>query len=134
MPPPSPAKRPAILTIDDAKALRLFVEKTLGPFACDVSEAANGYNAFFAIERARPDLILLDISMPIMDGIETLTRLKAAPELAGIPVIMLTSRADHAVMSQLPALGASDSLMKPFTPAALLEKIRRVLELKPAKP
>lgn len=130
---PSPARRPAILTVDDAKALRLFVERTLSSFACDVSEATNGYNAFFAIERSRPDLILLDINMPIMGGIETLTRLKAAPELAGIPVIMLTSRADHAVIPQLAALGASDSLMKPFTEAALLDKIRSVLKLKPAK-
>lgn len=126
--------RPNILTVDDSKALRLFVEQALSPFDCEVSEAANGYNAFFAIERARPDLILLDISMPVMDGIETLTRLKAAPELSAIPVIMLTSRADHVVKSQLPTLGASDSLMKPFTAAALLAKIRPILELKLIKP
>jgi CheY-like chemotaxis protein len=125
--------RPTILTVDDSKALRLFVEKTLGTFACDMQEATNGYNAFFAIERVRPDLILLDIAMPVMDGIETLRRLKEAPELADIPVIMLTSRADHVVIPQLPAMGAADSLMKPFNEAALLEKIRGVLKLKPAK-
>lgn len=126
--------RPNILTVDDSKALRRFVEQALSPFDCEVSEAANGYNAFFAIERARPDLILLDISMPVMDGIETLTRLKAAPELAGIPVIMLTSRADHVVIPQLATMGAGDSLMKPFTAAALLAKIRPILELKLIKP
>ena len=125
--------RPTILTVDDAKALRLMIEKALGAFECEVTEATNGYNAFFAIERARPDLILLDIAMPVMDGIETLRRLKEAPELADIPVIMLTSRADHMVIPQLPALGAADSLMKPFNEAALLEKIRGVLKLKPVK-
>ena len=125
--------RRTILTVDDSKGLRLMVEKALGGFDCDVHEAANGYNAFFAIERARPDLILLDISMPVMDGIEMLTRLKAAPELADIPVLMLTSRADHAIIPQLPALGAHDSLMKPFTEAALLEKIRGIIKLKPTK-
>ena len=125
--------RPTILTVDDAKAVRLLAAKVLGAFACEATEATNGYNAFFAIERARPDLILLDLSMPVMDGIETLRRLKAAPELAAIPVIMLTSRADHAVIPQLPSLGAAGTLLKPFTEAALLEKIGSVLKLKPAK-
>ena len=125
--------RSTILTVDDSKGLRLFVQKALSAFACDLHEASNGYNAFFAIERARPDLILLDVSMPVMDGIETLSRLKAAPELSSIPVIMLTSPADHAVMGQLTALGSSGTLMKPFNEAALLEKIRRVLNLIPAK-
>ena len=125
--------RSTILTVDDSKGLRLFVQKALSAFACDLHEASNGYNAFFAIERARPDLILLDVSMPVMDGIETLSRLKAAPELSSIPVIMLTSPADHAVMGQLTALGSSGTLMKPFNEAALLEKIRHVLNLIPAK-
>jgi len=126
--------RPNILTVDDSKALRLFVQQALGAFDCEVSETSNGYNAFFAIERLRPDLILLDVAMPVMDGMETLTRLKAAPELAPIPVLMLVSPADHAVLPRLTALGAAGILQKPFNGPALIEKIRSVLELKPAKP
>ena len=125
--------RPTILTVDDAKTVRNLAQNALGAFDCDATDATNGYNAFFAIERARPDLILLDVSMPIMDGVETLTRLKAAPELSAIPVIMLTSRADHAVVPRLTDLGAIGSLLKPFTEAALLEKIRSVLKLKAVK-
>jgi CheY-like chemotaxis protein len=121
--------RPTLLTVDDSKTLRLLVAKALGSFDCATDEASNGFNAFFSIERKRPDLILLDISMPIMDGIETLKRLKAAPELAAIPVIMLTSRADHAVIPQLADLGAQGHLMKPFNETALLEKIQGVLKL-----
>lgn len=121
--------RPTILTVDDAKALRLFVAKTLQPFDCEVTESNNGFNAFFAIEHTRPDLILLDISMPVMNGLEMLERLKAAPELAAIPVIMLASPADHAVIPQLPALGAAAILMKPFSGRALLEKISPLLPL-----
>src|SRR3954470_17877705 len=124
--------RPTILTVDDAKAVRDLVEKTVQPYDCEATSATNGYNAFFAIERQRPDLILLDISMPVMGGIETLSRLKGAPEIAGIPVIMLTSRADHRVVPKLSGMGAKDTLMKPFTETALLEKIRSVLPLKPA--
>jgi two-component system, chemotaxis family, chemotaxis protein CheY len=125
--------RPTILAVEDSKGLRLLIEKALGAFDCDVHEASNGYNAFFAIERARPDLILLDVSMPVMDGVETLARLKAAPELAAIPVIMLASPANHAVMGRLAELGASGTLMKPFTAAALVEKVRHVLPLTPAR-
>jgi CheY-like chemotaxis protein len=126
--------RPHILTLDDSKGLRLLVEKALRAFACEVHEASNGYNAFFAIERARPDLILLDVAMPVMDGLETLTRLKAAPELTAIPVIMLTSRADHPVMARILTLGATGTLMKPFDETALLEKISGVLKLQPVRP
>ena len=125
--------RSHILTVDDSKALRLFVAKTLNPFDCEVDEASNGFNAFFAIERSRPDLILLDVLMPVMEGVETLRRLKGAPELATIPVIMLTSPADRPLLPELMAMGAASTLMKPFTEAALLESIRGVLKLKPAK-
>ena len=125
--------RPTILTIDDAKALRVLVANALAPFDCEATEATNGFNGFFAIERARPDLILLDISMPVMDGLEMLRRLKITPEIADIPVIMLTSRADHAIIPELAGRGARDTLMKPFDEAALLEKVRSVLKLKPVK-
>lgn len=125
--------RPTILTVDDSKALRLFVAKTLSAFDCEVEEASNGFNAFFAIERARPDLILLDVLMPVMEGMETLRRLKAAPELADIPVIMLTSPADRPLLDELSTMGAASTLMKPFDEAALLATIGSILRLKAAK-
>ena len=123
--------RPNILTVDDAKTVRLLAAKALSGFDCEVTEATNGYNALFAMERALPRLILLDVSMPIMGGLEMLTMMKSNPTLKQIPVIMLTSRADHAILSQLTALGANDILQKPFNEAALLGKIRGVLDLKP---
>jgi CheY-like chemotaxis protein len=125
--------RPTILTVDDSKALRLFIAKALGAFDCEADEASNGFNAFFAIERSRPDLILLDVLMPVMEGWETLRRLKAAPELADIPVIMLTSPADRPLIPELMTMGAASTLMKPFNEAALLAAIRSILKLKPAK-
>jgi len=106
------------------------VAKALLPFACKAREATNGFNAFFAIEHERPDLILLDINMPVMDGLETLSRLKRTPEIAAIPVIMLASPADHAVLSDLKARGASGLLIKPFTAEALLREIAQVLPLR----
>ena len=129
-PVPSLPMRPTILAVDDAKAVRLIAQKALSAFDCDVSEATNGYNALFTMERALPDLILLDISMPIMNGLEMLTLLKSKPALMAIPVIMLTSPADHAVIPKIKTLGVSSILMKPFNETALLEKIRSVLTLK----
>lgn len=125
--------RTTILTVDDSKALRLFVQKALAAFDCEACECSNGYNAFFAIERVRPDLIFLDVTMPVMDGVETLTRLKASPDLRAIPVIMLTSPADHAVMSRLIELGAAGTLMKPFNETALIAQVRGFVDLKPTK-
>jgi CheY-like chemotaxis protein len=119
--------------VDDAKAVRLIAAKVLSAFECDVSEAANGFNALFAMEKALPDLILLDVNMPIMGGLEMLTMLKSKPELKKIPVIMLASPADHAVMDEIKNLGVRGILMKPFKETALLEMIRSVLDLKPIK-
>lgn len=125
--------RPSILTVDDSKALRVFVAKTLSAFDCEVDEASNGFNAFFAIERARPNLILLDVLMPVMEGVETLRRLKETPELADIPVIMLTSPADRPLLLELISMGAAHTLMKPFNESTLLEAVGRILKLKPVK-
>jgi CheY-like chemotaxis protein len=124
--------RPTILTVDDAKAVRLLAEKALRPFACQTAEASNGYNALFAMEKALPDLILLDVSMPIMNGLEMLEMLKSKPELAAIPVIMLTSPADHTVAGRIAELGVAGTLLKPFSEARLLEAVQAVLPLKPA--
>ena len=123
--------RPKILAVDDSKTVRILVRKALASFACDVDEASNGFNGLFAMEKAQPDLLLLDVSMPIMDGLEMLTLLKSHPQLKKIPVIMLTSPSDHQVIPKITALGVSDRIMKPFAPDDLVAAIRRILDLKP---
>jgi len=123
--------RPKILTVDDAKAVRLLAEKVLSPFDCEVSEASNGYNALFLMEKALPDLILIDVNMPVMGGVHMLELMRSNPVLQKIPVIMLTSPTDHPVMAEVKALGVNGTLMKPFKDTALLEIIRSVITLKP---
>ncbi len=120
---------PKILTVDDSKGVRNLVNGALFPFNCDVSEAANGYNAFFMMEKVLPDLIILDINMPVMGGLQMLELLKSKPELQAIPVIMLASPTDHPVMGEIKQLGVNGVLLKPFNKAALLEKVRSVLVL-----
>lgn len=122
-----------ILVIDDSKAVRLIIKKVLTPFACVVSEATNGFTGLFAMERALPDLLLIDVSMPTMDGVEMLAMLKSNPQLSQIPVVMLTASTDHKVLPKITALGVNSMLKKPFTEAAALETIRSVIKLKPVK-
>jgi len=123
--------RPKVLTIDDSKAVRIIVEKALAPFACDVNESTNGFNGLFAMEKELPDLLLLDVSMPVMDGVEMLTLLKSHAVLKKIPVIMMTSPSDHRVIPQITALGVADRIMKPFTPEVLVAAVGRILALTP---
>jgi len=124
---------PHILVIDDSKAVRLIIKKVLTPYACVVNEATNGFTGLFAMERTLPDLLMIDVAMPTMDGVEMLTMLKSNPQLSGIPVIMLTSSTDHKVLPRITELGVDAMLKKPFTEAVALETIRGVIKLKPAK-
>ncbi len=126
--------RPKILTVDDARTVRQLAEKALSIYACDVSEATNGFNALFAMEKSLPDLILLDTNMPVMGGLDLLRMMKGNPGLKALPIIMLTSRTDHDIMAEITRLGVSGILLKPFTEAALIEKVLGVIKLKPIKP
>ena len=126
--------RPHILVVDDSKAVRLIAQKALALFDCDVGEATNGYTALFAMERTLPDLLLLDVGMPTMDGLEMLEMMRSNPQLGTLPVIMMVSSTDHKVLPKIVALGISAQVKKPFTEAALVEAVLSVLKLKPAHP
>jgi CheY-like chemotaxis protein len=126
-------KRPIILVIDDSKAVRLIAQKALAAFDCDVTDATNGFTGLFAMERRLPDLILLDVAMPTMNGDTMLEMMRSNEQLQKIPVIMMTSTTDHKVLPRLTALGISGTVQKPFTPEALVTAVRAVLKLKPAK-
>ena len=119
------------MAVDDAVAVRRLAQEALAPFACEVSEATNGFNALYAMERALPDLLLLDINMPTMGGAELLEMMRANAALRDLPVILLTSPADHTVLPKLTALGVSGQVRKPFTAATLIAAIRAVVPLAP---
>ncbi|MBC8039648.1 MAG: response regulator [Opitutaceae bacterium] len=85
------------------------------------------------MERVLPDLILLDVAMPTMNGDTMLEMMRSNEQLKAIPVIMLISTTDHKVLPRLTALGVSGMVKKPFTPEALADAVRSVLKLKPVK-
>lgn len=120
-----------ILTVDDSKTIRLIVTKAFKPFDCEVLEASNGVEGLAMAARERPNLIILDITMPIMDGYETLTKLKSDPELKSIPVIMLTAEAGRETVLKIAKLGVRDYLVKPFKEDLVVERVGRVIDLRP---
>ncbi|MCJ7751793.1 MAG: response regulator [Armatimonadetes bacterium] len=122
--------RKKILVVDDEESVRdlciACIQHALGQ-EYDVVEAANGGAAIAAAQAERPDLILLDIMMPEMDGFETCRRLKASPETKGIPVVFLTALGDEKDVEQGLALGGEGYVIKPFNAVTLAAQISELL-------
>lgn len=121
--------RPKILTIDDSSAIRMAVVRAFAPFDCELTEAANGEEGLELLKRDRPDLILLDLKMPVMDGAEMLVKLKSDPELRTIPVLMLTAESGRENVLRIAKLGVRDYLMKPFADTLIVERVSRIIPL-----
>jgi two-component system cell cycle response regulator len=122
--------KPKILTVDDSKTIRLIVTKALKPFDVDVLEASNGVEGVAVAMREKPDLILLDLTMPIMDGSECLAKLKSHADLKNTPVIMLTAESGKDNVMKIAKMGVRDYLVKPFKEDMLVERAGRIIELK----
>ena len=118
-----------ILTIDDSRTVRLLVKKAFKPFDCEIHEATNGVEGLAAATAIQPSLILLDVTMPVMDGVEMLGKLKAHALLKHIPVVMLTAEGGREVMLNIAKLGVRSYIVKPFKEETILEKARSVIDL-----
>lgn len=120
-----------VLTVDDSKTVRIIVKKAFKSYDCEILEAANGVEGLAVAAKESPDLILLDVTMPVMDGVEMLTKLKADPALKGIPVMMLTAEGGRDNVLKIAKIGVRDYLVKPFKEEVLIEKCGRIIDLKP---
>src|SRR4051794_7968977 len=125
--------KPRILTVDDSKTIRLIVAKAFKSYECDVFEAANGLEGIVVATREKPDVIILDLTMPVMDGSEMLAKLKGNAELKTIPVIMLTAEAGRENVVRIAKLGVRDYLIKPFKEEMLVDRVGRMVELRPCQ-
>lgn len=119
-----------ILLVDDEVDIVSTVEFRLKACEFDVTTAGNGKEALEKAAKEKPDLILLDINMPVMDGHEMLQRLRSRPDLKDTPVIMLTAYSDRRDVSKAAELGISDYVTKPFDFPELMEKISAALKNK----
>lgn len=123
--------RNKILTVDDSKTVRIIVRKAFKSFDCEICEAANGVEGLAVAAKEMPDLILLDVTMPVMDGVEMLTKLKADAQLKAIPVMMLTAEGGREHVLKIAKIGVRDYIVKPFKEDVLIEKAGRIIDLKP---
>jgi len=120
-----------ILTVDDSKTVRIIVKKAFKTYDCEIIEASNGVEGLATAAKETPDVILLDVTMPVMDGVEMLTKLKSDPALKSIPVIMLTAEGGRDNVLKIAKIGVRDYIVKPFKEELLIEKVGRIIDLKP---
>ncbi|QDU61020.1 Transcriptional activator protein CzcR [Planctomycetes bacterium Pan216] len=118
-----------VLIVDDEPINNLVLQETLNPLGFTTTVAENGRAALEAVDAQRPNLILLDVMMPVMDGFETCTRLKASKEAKPIPVLFLTALTDLESRVRAFEVGAADVLSKPFQEAELLARVSAHLRL-----
>lgn len=116
-----------ILVVDDQPRNRKLLHDLLSFRGYEIVEAADGIEALQKAEE-NPDLILLDIVMPNMDGYETAKRLKGNDKTKNVPFIMLTAQEDNQAIENAFAAGAVDYIVKPFQPAILMQKILKFLK------
>ncbi len=117
-----------ILIVDDEKQLVSLVSLHMTMAGYDVFSTDNGEKALSIINKETPDLIILDLMLPKIDGWEVCKRIRADNELAGIPVIMLTARTEIDDKLKGFECGADDYITKPFSPRELVARVKRVLK------
>jgi two-component system, OmpR family, response regulator len=118
-----------ILYVDDEPDIREIVQMALGlEPAFSVGIAESGDNALQSMRAHKPDLVLLDVMMPNMDGPTTLQHMRSSPELQSIPVIFMTAKAMPQEVARFRSLGAAAVIAKPFDPMLLVEHVFAVWE------
>lgn len=117
------------LLVDDDPTTRTIIKRVLlRDYQCSVDEAENGLEALDLLERNTYSMVVLDLGMPVVDGLETLQAIRSTPKLAQLPVVVLTAEADASRVAQVVKLGISDYVTKPFTPPRLSERLARIIE------
>jgi two-component system cell cycle response regulator DivK len=116
-----------ILVVEDQEDNRQILRDLLASAGYEMSEAENGEDALTEVAKQRPDLILMDIQLPIMDGYEATRRIKSDPKTCAIPIIVVTSYALSGDETKAREAGCDAYVTKPYSPRALLAKIKEFL-------
>jgi DNA-binding response OmpR family regulator len=117
-----------VLVVDDDRVIQQLLEVNLELEGYEVAKASNGEEAIALVRAFKPDLVLLDVMMPKLDGRETCRRIKSDPATAETPIIFLSARAQDMDVNSGLELGASAYITKPFDPVDLLDTVARVLD------
>ena len=116
-----------LLVVDDDPVIVELLRINFEIEGFEVLSASDGEEGFQRARSERPDLVLSDIMMPRVDGLQLLRRLRADPATARLPVMLLSAKAQHAEVEQGLAMGAADYITKPFDPLELLDRVHAVL-------
>lgn len=118
-----------ILTVDDSRTIRSIIKQVLSGYDCEILEAGSGTEGLSITKEQNPDLIILDIDMPEMNGLEMLMKVRNIDDIMNTPVIMLTSKAKPQNIRIAKELGVMAFLSKPFKRSILIEKISKIFDL-----
>ncbi len=119
--------KPTILLVDDEQKVLDLITFRLQYLGYHVVTAKNGEDALTLVETQRPDLIILDVTMPGLDGLTVCSRLKKSETFRAIPILMLTARSEAEDVNKAMAAGADDYVVKPYDPAVLQMKLQRYI-------
>ncbi len=116
-----------VLVAEDEKDIRRLIVFTLERAGYEILEASNGREAYQLAVENQPQLILLDVMMPFMNGYEVCKKLRAVPELKNTPIILLSAKAQNYEIGEGLQAGATDYLVKPFIPRELAAKVKQII-------
>ena len=120
---PAPRRATLVMVVDDSVTVRKVTSRLLERHGMTVLTAKDGVDAMTLLEEHRPDVLLLDIEMPRMDGFEVATRIRRDERLKDLPIIMITSRTGQKHRDRAMAIGVNDYLGKPYQESVLLQSI-----------
>ena len=126
--------RPHVLVVDDEEDILELVRYNLSRNGFEVEGVGSGEEALQAVDRRRPDLVVLDLMLPGVDGLEVCRQLRQREATEDLPVVMLTARGEEAEIVAGLELGADDYVAKPFSPRVLIARIKAVLRRRKAAP
>ena len=118
-----------ILIIEDDDTVRSYLKRMIQKkFEFNISEAENGRIGLEVLQKVKPDIIFLDISMPVMSGLEFLEKIKLDPAYSKIPILILTANNDRETIRKIITLGVTDYILKPIDPARTYSRIQELID------
>jgi two-component system chemotaxis response regulator CheY len=116
-----------ILTVDDSPSVRQMIKILLAPAGHTVIEAGDGAQGLEQAKANRPDLVITDLNMPVMNGLEMIRALRTQPSLLGLPIVFVTSESSDAVKLEAKQAGATGWITKPFRQEQLLAVVSKLV-------
>ena len=123
-----PEAQATVLIVDDQEAARMEIVEQMQDMAANIIEAANGKEALDRLAEIVPHLVITDIAMPVMDGLELLQFIRKNPAMESVPVVVMTSNAGVDTREEAFRLGASDFVTKPIVAAEFIPRVKRFVE------